>query len=289
MTFFALSAAARERFGVDRVKANASALMELIASRSASVRDAAGLISARGRETDFDAAKLLDDFGGYLDGKPLAYLTGQTDFCGLRLRVRPGTLAPRPETQEVAEAFLRAVRNRDLTDARVLDLCTGGGCLALAIGAALPFVPVVGIDSSPEAVALANENRDLLGLKDVSFSRMDFADALRAHAPQTSLVVCNPPYVDAADPDLDPDVVRHEPKAAVIAPDGGYFFYEAFADFAERSGWLPDVVCFEIGASQGARLSSRFSRPHWRAYNLRALPDAFGRTRVLQLIRRKGR
>jgi len=153
------------------------------------------------------------------DGEPVAYLTGTREFWGLPLVVSPAVLIPRPETEVVVEAALARLP-RDAA-ARVLDLGTGSGAIALAIAHERPRAQVLATDASPAALAVARDNASRLALANVELVESDWY----ANVPQPwrggafDLIASNPPYIAAGDPHLAEGDLRHEPPAA-LSPGG---------------------------------------------------------------------
>lgn len=152
-----------------------------------------------------------------VDGEPLQYVIGEMPFRHVVVRVEPGVLIPRPETETlVSEALVRA---DELSNPRLLDLGTGSGCIALSLAKEIPSAQVVATDISPEAIAIAERNAQRLQLDDrISFITSDVFESLSSEDP-FDLIVSNPPYIPSAALDTLPsEVVMHEP---VLALDGG--------------------------------------------------------------------
>jgi release factor glutamine methyltransferase len=149
------------------------------------------------------------------EGEPVAYLTGRREFWGLDLEVTPAVLIPRPETETLVEAALARLASDRPT--RVLDLGTGSGAIALAIGRERPLAAVVATDLAEAALAVASANARRLGIGNVTFVRAGwYADA---PAGPFDLIASNPPYVAAGDPHLDAGDLRFEPRDA-LTPGG---------------------------------------------------------------------
>lgn len=151
------------------------------------------------------------------DGVPLAYLTGLHEFHGLALEVTPDVLDPRPDTETLVDwaLALLAARPAGAPAARVLDLGTGSGAVALAIAAGCRSARVQALDTSEAALAVAGRNAARLGLA-LDLQRSDWWDGWRADGP-LDLAVGNPPYIAGDDPHLP--ALRHEPRLA-LTPEG---------------------------------------------------------------------
>jgi len=179
-------------------------------------------------------------------GEPMAYILGEREFWSLPLRVTPATLIPRPETELLVELALELVTE---PRARVLDLGTGSGAIALALAHERPGWQITGVDRSAAALAVAETNRAALALANV---RLRTGDWLAGTRGRYHLIVANPPYVDPADPHLDQGDVRFEPRAALVAAAQGLADLRAIAAAAPEhllpGGWL----LLEHGADQGA-------------------------------------
>jgi release factor glutamine methyltransferase len=147
------------------------------------------------------------DFARRADGVPLAYITGEREFHGLRLEVTADVLDPRPDTETLVDWALECLGDATCD---VADLGTGSGAIALAIKNARPHATVRATDRSAPALALARENARRLGL-DIEWSEGDWWQALPGAC--FDLVVSNPPYVAADDPHMQ--ALRHEPSQAL--------------------------------------------------------------------------
>lgn len=151
-------------------------------------------------------------------GEPLAYLLGEKEFFGLPLKVTPAVLVPRPDTEVLVEWALErlAERNASPGPARVLDLGTGSGAVALAMAQRAPQARVTAVDASEAALAVAAENGRSLGLP-IEWRRGNWFSPVAGQ--RFDLVVSNPPYIAEGDPHL-PALV-HEPRSALVSgPDG---------------------------------------------------------------------
>ena len=146
-------------------------------------------------------------------GEPVAYILGEREFWSLPLRVDARALVPRPETEGVVEAALE----RAGTAARMLDLGTGCGAIALALAVERPAATVLGADNDPGCLTLARENAARLG----STARFRLSDWYAAITGEFDVIVSNPPYIAANDPHLTQGDLRFEPRTALVGgPDG---------------------------------------------------------------------
>lgn len=182
-------------------------------------------------------------------GEPVAYLTGRREFYGLEFKVTPAVLIPRPETERLVELVLERVPAQ--SEARVLDLGTGSGCVAIAIAQQRPRVQIVAVDIASEAVALARENAARHGIRNLSIVGGDWFDPVSGQ--RFDVIAANPPYVAAGDPHLAAGDLQFEPQTALVAgPEGTECIAAIVAaarDHLNPGGWL----LFEHGHDQGAR------------------------------------
>lgn len=180
-------------------------------------------------------------FADYLQrrrsGEPVAYILGQQGFWKLDLEVAPHTLIPRPETELLVEAALELL---PATPAKVLDLGTGSGAIALALASERPAWEVTAVDRVLEAVALAERNRQRLHLKNVTVLNSHWFSALEDH--RFALIISNPPYIADTDPHLVAGDVRFEPASALVAGVDGLddlrLIIAQAPKHLEAGGWL---------------------------------------------------
>lgn len=191
--------------------------------------------------------------------EPLAYIVGQREFFSLDLAVRPGVLIPRPETETVVEAALDSLRARP--SARVLDIGTGSGAIAIAIAKHAPAAKIVASDISKVSLEVAADNaRRHRCAGRIAFVQGDCYAALESDAPpfdQFDLIVSNPPYIAEAElATLAPEVRDFEPRVALEGGRDGMGFYRRIAAGLER--WLVrgGEVILEVGAGQADAVES---------------------------------
>ncbi|RAO77113.1 peptide chain release factor N(5)-glutamine methyltransferase [Dyella jiangningensis] len=151
------------------------------------------------------------------DGEPVAYLTGRRGFWSLDLEVTPATLIPRPETELLVELALDRLPATGA--ARVADLGTGSGAIALAIARESPAVRVVATDASADALAVAQRNAIAQRIGNVAFAHGDWLAPL--HGQVFDVIVSNPPYIESGDPHLGQGDLRFEPMSALASGADG--------------------------------------------------------------------
>ncbi len=152
------------------------------------------------------------------EGEPMAYIIAQREFWTLDLKVISGVLIPRPETELLVESCLPILeRNRQ---AKILDLGTGSGCIALALAKEFPTAQIIACDISATCIDVAQYNAQTNAITNVHFMRSHWFSEI--HGIQFDLIVSNPPYIDEDDVDIDPEVERFEPDIALFADNQGY-------------------------------------------------------------------
>ena len=169
--------------------------------------------------------------------EPVAYITGVKGFRHIDLHVDGRVLIPRPDTEILVEAALDLPRG-----ARVIDVGTGSGAVALALKDERPDLDVTGTDASPGALAVARANAARLGL-DVRFREADLLDG----AGEVDAVLSNPPYVEDGAP-LQPEIERHEPPAALYAGADGLAVIRRLA--AQAGASAARLLALEVGMGQ---------------------------------------
>lgn len=191
--------------------------------------------------------------------EPVAYLRGFREFYGRTFRVDRRVLVPRPDTETLVEVALERLRNRDL-GARIVDLCTGSGCVAITLKLERPTMTVDATDLSPDAIAVARDNAQRLGaVWNVRFAAGDLFAPLGAPRKIFDLVVANPPYIATDEiATLQPDIKDHEPRLALDGGADGLDIVRRIVKEAPR--WLRPggALAMEIGAGQAPLVEQIF-------------------------------
>lgn len=218
--------------------------------------------------------------------EPVQYVLGEAEFCGLTLKVGPGVLIPRPETEELVQWVCDDLV-AELSPC-IVDVCTGSGCIALALKHRFPQASVRATDISAEALSLARENSQRLQL-DVDFRQADalggdpFGDGSDAPQPMFDAVVCNPPYVRKSErAAMDANVLDYEPSLALFVPDDEpLLFYEAVARAALSRLTSRGALYFEINSALGQQTLAMLESLGYSATELRQ--DLYGNDRMIKL------
>ena len=193
-------------------------------------------------------------------GEPVAYLRGVREFYGRNFRVDARVLVPRPETEILVETALRRTRALSLS-ARVLDLCTGSGCVAITLARERPTTRVVAVDLSEGALVVARENATRLGVThQIALLRSDLYAALDPGA-RFDLITANPPYISELEiPSLPPDVRDFEPRLALAGGEDGLAVVRGVV-LGARSFLAPGgVLALEVGAGQAPEVQALFEQ-----------------------------
>ncbi len=188
--------------------------------------------------------------------EPVAYILGEREFHGLPMRVDRRVLVPRPDTETLVEVALERTRARHL-HGEAVDLCTGSGCVAIAVARRRPTWKMTGADVSPEAIAVARENAERLGaVWGVNFVVSDLDVALDESA-RFDLVTANPPYIPSADiAGLPADVKDHEPRLALDGGPDGLTIVRRVVEAARRRLRKGGTLALEVGHDQAERVAA---------------------------------
>lgn len=240
---------------------------ELLMAHALGVEREAVLLHRLDEEAPADFESLV---ARRLAHEPVAYITGRRAFWTIELRVGPGVLVPRPDSETLIEAAIAYFGDRE--PQRILDLGTGPGTLLLAALDQWPEATGLGVDASETALAYARRN----AIPRAEFRLGNWGEGLDE---RFDLILCNPPYIEA-EADLPLDVAGHEPAAALYAGPDGLDDYRRIAPQLASLLAPSGVVCMEIGAGQSISASALFAA---EGFTIESRRDLRGIVRCLVL------
>ena len=212
--------------------------------------------------------------------EPLAYILGERWFYGMRFLVTPDVLIPRPETELLVELALAHAQQCTTKNPSILDLCTGSGCVGIAILANHPATSGVLTDLSPDAIAIAWQNAELNNVFERSQLIVGDLDSDIDPAETFDVLTANPPYIDPDDiGTLDIEVRDWEPELALYASDAGYALYPRIAALALTRLRPRGLLAVECGHSQAGTIADMFAAAGLT--NIKIHPDLAGIPRVV--------
>lgn len=205
----------------------------------------------------------LTQFHTYLlqraKGIPVSHILGRADFCGLSLKVTQDVLTPRPETEELV-LFASDFFTKDQSF-QILDLCTGSGCIALALADLFSNARVTAVDISDQALAVARENAQTLGLNRVEFIKSDlFENVSGAY----DLIISNPPYIPTGDLEGLSKEVKQEPRLALDGGVDGLDLVRRIIPALNRYANPGALVALELGINEAQTVQNLFDSRHWK-------------------------
>lgn len=230
---------------------------------------------------------LKADMSRLAAGEPIQYVLGYTEFCGRKFKVGPSVLIPRPETGQLVDESLKLLAAMG-RPAKVLDLCTGSGCIAWSVALGAPGVSVTATDISEPALALARSQ-----FKDVSsganapeFVCSDLLGGCREICGCFDLLLSNPPYVmEKEKAAMRRNVLDHEPGIALFVPDDDpLLFYRALASVSLRLLDSSGTGIVEINEALGPETAAVFETAGYRKTEI--LRDIFGKDRFVRFSSR---
>ena len=255
-------------------------------------------------------------------GEPVQYVLGEADFAGRTFRVEPGVLIPRPETAELCQwiekdfAGKSTVSPKDSPEEsskdspevspqatddarRILDICTGSGCIAITLGLNIPNSEVTGWDISEDALRIAQGNVEMMKAGNVRIEHQDalalpkaantteISDSEPDSSPSKDwdLIVSNPPYIcEKEKADMEKNVLEHEPSLALFVPDEDPLkFYRAIAEYASSTLKSGGALYFEINPIYEKETREMLLKLDFK--DIETKEDAFGKKRMMRAIK----
>lgn len=196
--------------------------------------------------------------------RPIQHIIGYVDFCGCRIHVSPAALVPRPETEQLVETAVSTIQRMGEPHPRVIDLCTGSGCIAIAIAKAVPAAQITAVELSEEAMGEAKANA-VYNQANVEFVHADILD-IQGLCPKlgpnrADLIVSNPPYVcQSGRKEMRPNVLDYDPAMALfVADETPLLFYHAIAEIGDRCLKAGGILAVEINEKLGAETAALFA------------------------------
>lgn len=203
---------------------------------------------------EHELVKVRKNLARLAANEPLQYIEGSVYFYNSTIKVDQRVLIPRPETELLVDIILKRLAIHNLSAMSLWDICTGSGCLAIAIKKQLNDLCVIASDLSVDALQLAQENA-AVNQVDIRFYQGDLLAPFVGQ--KTNFIVCNPPYLSEHDyTTLDPHVKEFEPKLALVSGKSGFECYERLIQQLKKYVLPNGVVWFEIGINQAEQVCS---------------------------------
>jgi release factor glutamine methyltransferase len=234
-----------------------------------------------------DTEQLFKIHQKLIQGIPLQYILGETEFYDLIVKVNPSVLIPRPETEELVDWALITSRiiNGETEVLKLLDIGTGSGCIAISIKKYIPLADIIAIDISEAALNIARQNADLNQVE-INFIQDDIFKPtnLELINSKYDLILSNPPYVTEAEKDqMQDNVLNHEPHIALFVPNNDpLVFYRAIADFALNHLKINGFLFLELNEKFGKETINLLKEKGFKEIELRQ--DMGGKDRMIRAV-----
>lgn len=184
-----------------------------------------------------------------LKREPLQYIIGKCDFFNIKIKVGKEVFIPRPETEILVEELIKIEEAKTQKNIFLLDLCTGSGCIALAIAKNLPNLKAFGVDISEKAIAYAQQNKKSNNISNAFFVVGDLFSPFRKNS--FFYITANPPYIKTDEIEsLQPEIRNYEPKQALNGGKTGLYYYEKILKEAHEYLVKEGLILMEIGINQ---------------------------------------
>jgi release factor glutamine methyltransferase len=216
-----------------------------------------------------------------VQGEPVAYILGEKHFYKSSFEVGSGVLVPRPETELLVEEAIRFLSHKDRSE--ILDLGSGTGCIPISILLEIKNATGLAVEKSPEAFYYLKNNCIKHGLEQRLALQNADVESLELEE-EFDVITANPPYISVADPEVHPDVKKHEPAMALYAGKDGSEFIRKWAEVASHYLKPDGLVLFEIGRTQGPLSRQIFSDMD---FHTEVLKDYAGFDRVVRARKNK--
>jgi len=257
-----------------------SSLIRLILEKEFSIPLADILACKFNHLSDAAVQKLSEIVDKVKSGEPIQYILGETDFFGLSFFLNRSVLIPRPETEELVQWVIDSTNN---ASAKILDIGTGSGCIAVTLAKKLPHAEIHAWDISPAALEVARKNAERNGVRLFLLEKDILQESVSDE--RFDIIVSNPPYVTESEKaEMEDNVLMFEPPLALFVPDeNALVFYEKIADFARiylnRGGGL----FFEINREKGRQVETLLQQRGFK--NIERVKDISGNERMIKAIK----
>lgn len=228
-----------------------------------------------------NASRIYNIISQLKAGRPIQYITGNTEFYNCTILVNEATLIPRQETEELIDLIIRENKNFSGT---ILDIGTGSGCIAVALARNLTGAAVTGTDISQEALEVAEKNAELNEVK-ADFIRDDIFNPERVFEFEVDIIVSNPPYVRESEKQyMNRNVLEHEPHTALFVTDSDpLVYYRAILESAEKVLRPGGKIYFEINEVMGNEMAKMLEGYGYQEIKL--IQDLNGKARIIKGIK----
>lgn len=261
-----------KRAGISEAKLDARLLLEYVCKT-----DHSTLLVHPDKELTSEEEELYNELIGRREKRePLSYITGSRGFMGFDFKVSEAVLIPEQDSEFLVEEALRFCEDR----MRILDLCTGSGCIAISILKYTNNTTALGTDISSKALEIARGNAELLDVKDrISFKETDlFPDPDEG---KFDIIVSNPPYIATKVIEgLEPEVKDYEPRIALDGEEDGLAFYRRIAEKAGEYLYSSGYLILEIGYDQGEAVKNLLEEKECY-HDIQVIKDYSGNDRVV--------
>lgn len=239
------------------------------------LRHAAEEISA---ETEQAYSELLNR---RLAGVPVQQIIGNQIFYGYEIEISKEVLTPRPETEQLVDLALSELKGKKRP--KVMDLCTGSGCIAIAVAAENRQARVVGVDVSKEALYLAKKNAERHGLEDIQWiesNLFEMLDSEKNGLEKFDMIISNPPYIPSEEiENLEIEVRHYDPVLALDGGEDGLDFYRKISEKGQQYLVENGKLLLEIGHGQSKAICRILQRDGWK--DCKEFEDYAGRERII--------
>lgn len=226
--------------------------------------------------------QLRADFNRLLQHEPWQYIVGKAYFYDMELFVTSDVLIPRPETEELVHNIAQFYKHKPKPQ-KIIDICTGSGCIAIALKKLFPDAKVIALDVSEKALQIAKKNAERQQTA-IQFECLDILEM--AHLPTSDLIVSNPPYVTHQEKqEILPNVLQHEPHLALFVPDEKpLLFYEKITKLAIHSLKQNGLLAFELNDKYATETAALLRST--AVFDVELLQDLHNKERMLLAVKK---